>query len=176
MQIQLSWSSKWTVSSRTLGGNTVSGVAILAKEDGVPTAPQSGLETLATVTLKVLRNPVGCLPTGVGCPWVRCTIHSLESIKEKDIVPKESKAIFADRFMAATGTFPTEGKLTVVEDSIVGLFASLQHRHLLNTALLHGAKKEYPIAVRTVRARSSSITAPQAGFSAAQAQTRMSQK
>ena len=149
ISLQIS-STKWTSNNRK-SGNTVSTVSILADVGSAPKGVMNSFETLATLVVKVLKKPADCKPDGSGCPGITCIIHSLNSVKEKDIVAPKSSALFADRYML-TSAYLSKGRLGFIEDEMSGLLAHVPTEFMMNTAVLNGQRLEFPINVYSVYA------------------------
>jgi hypothetical protein len=75
----------------------------------------------------------------------------LESIKEKDVMPPDSKASFADRFTAeAANLFRHMGKVVVIDDEIVGVLATVSKTMFINTAILNGKSITEAITTKVI--------------------------
>ena len=160
--IGLNVPSKWTTTVRRLGsGNRLlTVIGILRDEGDAAQGQQSGLEVLGTLRVRVRSHPAACSPTtGEGCSSVSCSILSLESIVENNVVSQGTNATYLDRF----GRNRMAGKLVVVNDSLAGAFPSISETVLANTALITGEPVSLPFQIHVTTILGRAFRSPQTG-------------
>ena len=154
--------SKWTTTVRRLGsGNRLlTVIGILRDEGDADQGQQSGLEVLGTLRVRVRSHPATCSPTtGEGCSIVSCSILSLESIVENNVVSQGTNATYLDRF----GQSRIAGKLVVVNDSLAGAFPTILETVLTNTALITGESVSLPYQIHVTTILGRAFRSPQTG-------------
>lgn len=157
---------KWTAEMRRPSKTHVSAVSILADEGASSSFRQTQMEILCYINVKVVRSEPLCQSSdGTRCATVTGTVHFIESIKEKDILPLDSPAQFADRFTAVVGNdFTYAGKIVTISDEIVGMVSSVAKNIFLNTAVLNGKEIASSLSTKMVWApRGSAIRTPVSG-------------
>lgn len=158
-------SSIWTSTVRLLGSanRNVTGVGILISQASAPSGRVSGTELLARLRLRIVQpncgsgNCISCnTATGAGCSGVQCSVLSLESIVETDVVSPGTPATNFDRF----GTGSSSARVVLIQNEVAGVLASLSNFEMVNTALVGGSQVSLPLSLVVVRENGGSFETP----------------
>lgn len=142
---------KWTSKFAKTSKHEAAANAILASEE--PGLPQlkTRLEKLGDAVFKVSRS----LKPGEK-PSIKCLVQSLQSVKEKGVVPTGTDALFIDRFRRSAELLGIQGEMVGIEHGAAGIHVGFHPGHyvteLVNTAALDGetlSSDMFAIAVKT---------------------------